>query len=162
MLPIGRDDEGQEVTMADTSRINIHSTEYKKNDVIRGMVVLFFYSMFDEETQVNGTIYFEDTSNFTMKHQMYFGIEDTKRSMQLWQVGTQSYISARMRECSYRTNFHCSQFQDNFPARFKGLHFFGMGPVMEGFMALIKPILSKKWKERVSIQLPFTLSVICL
>ena len=98
MVPTGRDDEGREVSMAETSRIDVHSTEYKKNDVMRGMVAMFFYAMYNEETQVNGSIYFEDTSSFSMKHQMYFGIEDSKRSMQIWQVGTQSYMCGRMRE----------------------------------------------------------------
>ena len=87
MAYCGQDDEGRQICVANMGMIDINSKEYNKNDVMRGMVATFFVSMFNEETQVHGTTYFEDAKDFSMKHQTYFGIEDSKRSTQLWQVG---------------------------------------------------------------------------
>ena len=41
-------------------------------------------------------------------------------------------------------------FQNAFPARYKGFHYYNMSPIFEGILTLIKPIMSKKWTDRVS------------
>ena len=40
--------------------------------------------------------------------------------------------------------------QNAFPARYKGFHYYNMSPIFEGILTLIKPIMSKKWTDRVS------------
>ena len=53
---------------------------------MRFVVIGTYAEFLDEEHQVNGSIFVQDSAGFTMKHQGYFSLDDIKNSLKLWQV----------------------------------------------------------------------------
>ena len=68
------------------ARLDITSQEYDRTDVMRATIAIFYQFYYDEEYQVNGGSYVFDASGYTLKQQTYFGIDDMRRSTNIWQV----------------------------------------------------------------------------
>ena len=68
------------------ANLDVDSKEYSKSHMLNGIVAHTFNLFRNEENQVNGLIFFIDATDFTIKHQTYFGIDDCKRCFQLSQV----------------------------------------------------------------------------
>ena len=66
--------------------IDPSSKLYSSTQVMRIMVMMFFIDFFDEQHQVNGSTIVNDVSNFSMKHQTFFPIDEAIKAMKMWQV----------------------------------------------------------------------------
>ena len=52
---------------------------------MKGFMMVLWHLMYDEDTQVNGFVYLEDYTGFTMKHFSTFSTSEMKDMMK-WQV----------------------------------------------------------------------------
>jgi hypothetical protein len=96
---------------------------YKMNDIWHAAFAFLVHLLGQEKVLVNGILYIMDLSGFEMRHVTYWGTDAMKKSSKM--------------------------FQGNFYGRFKGFHYYNIGPAFEGFMAVMKPLLSKKFRDRV-------------
>jgi hypothetical protein len=79
----------------------------------------------NEALIVNGALVVCDLSSITMKHITRYSLETTK-------IAAKVYL-----ECN--------------PGRIKGFHFYNGGPLMDVFLAIIKPLLKKKFTDRLHV-----------
>ncbi len=64
-----------------------NTIKYTKDDLLKAVGVIFFAFNYIESIQVNGFVWITDMTGFTLKHQMYFGVNDIKKTITVWQVG---------------------------------------------------------------------------
>lgn len=93
--------------------------------MLRGFWALFIYLRKDENMQVHGMRMIADCTGYTMKHFNIISLEDRKRMQKFWQGNT--------------------------PYRFKGSMLYNIGPIFETIFALLKPVISKKFQERIKV-----------
>ncbi|CAH1794376.1 unnamed protein product [Owenia fusiformis] len=120
-----RDDQGRRLLLMKPGVLNPEKNEYDGTDVYRAIGAMFMVLQREDMTQVNGYVFFQDYTGMSPKHITFFGIENMKKSTKFW--------------------------QDNFPARFKEMHYYNTGAVFEAIMQLIKPFLSKKIQDRIKV-----------
>ena len=59
----------------------------QKNDIYyRGFIAMYLRDLFNENHQVNGTLYFLDMTGVEMKHLTHFGVDKGPQMIKLWQV----------------------------------------------------------------------------
>ena len=62
--------------------------KYTKDTFFKAATAVFELACRPEHAQVNGLVMIADLTNFTLKHQMSFSMDDMKRSFAAWQVST--------------------------------------------------------------------------
>jgi len=122
VLPLGTDDEGRYVVMY---RVACLDFTLNKNNIYKAIMGLTKCILKDENHMVNGLMYIMDLSDMTMKHQTFFSFSDMKKSMDM--------------------------FQNAFPGRFKGFHYYKLNPIAEATMQLFLPLFNKKFRERITM-----------
>ncbi|CAH1781744.1 unnamed protein product [Owenia fusiformis] len=124
VIPLpGRDSEGRTIIIMRAGVFDVKDSTIGPNDIIKNSTVVFSILQKDEMAQVNGYVLIFDYTGFTAKHLSFLGIEMVKKSTKFW--------------------------QDNFPARFKALHYYNTGPVFDTIMTITRPFLSKKIQDRM-------------
>ncbi|KAL5022514.1 hypothetical protein ScPMuIL_001669 [Solemya velum] len=122
MLP-GRDKNGRKVVLARIGNMEITGENYDSCLFMRAAAMLFEATSFDENCQVNGMIIINDLTGFSMKHQTFFGMDNSKKSMEIFEKAT--------------------------PARVKEMHYYNIGPVFEALMGVFKPFMKEKMRKRL-------------
>jgi len=123
VLPLGTDDEGRLVIMYRIAQLDFSIDKNKMYKAIMNLTKLLLGQ--DENLMVNGLLYIMDVSGMTVKHQTFFSMGDMKKSFDL--------------------------FQNAFPARLKGFHYYNIGPLFETMMQLFLPLFKKKFRDRITM-----------
>ena len=61
---------------------------FSKEAMMKCMFGVFMYLSFDERTQVNGVTGMGDLTHFSVKHQMFWTIEDAKKQAAMFNVSS--------------------------------------------------------------------------
>lgn len=120
-----RDAKGRRILMVNEGAFAAESKKYTVDTALRSMMAMTFYMNMDENTLVNGYVFFEDFSHFSIKHMSFWGMDTMKKMPKLW--------------------------ENNIPGRFKAFHFYNPGPIFETMMSVCKPLFSKKMQDRFFI-----------
>lgn len=89
------------------------------------MPLMHSLMFFDEEIQVNGLVFFMDFGGVTMSLMTWMGLD------------------AMMKNAEYTNK--------SAPARIKDLNYYNTGPAFEAFIAIFKPLLAEKIRNRVHV-----------
>jgi len=126
MFPLpGRDKEGRRIMLQRTAALKLDDKNFTIGDMVQLQITLTMLLYRDEETQVHGSLIVGDHTDATLKHFMRFPIEDMKVFMKTFQKAT--------------------------PGRFKGFHVYNAGALFETLMSIMKPILSAKFQNRMTV-----------
>ncbi|ELU00286.1 hypothetical protein CAPTEDRAFT_229063 [Capitella teleta] len=126
LLPLGFSKRGHFVILYRAGVLDTRpKAPYKMNDIWHGAFAALINYLGNENVLVNGLAYIMDLTGFELRHATYWGTDTIKKSSKM--------------------------FQGNFYGRFKGFHYYNIGPAFEGVMAVFKPLLSKKFRDRIHI-----------
>ena len=130
--------------------------------MLKCLLASTYLALLDESVTVHGILYLLDISNFSMRHKLFWGIDDILSQMKFFQVG--NYDQLKLQTISHWAQYNgsdnettviyhsviCYFFQGSFPVRFKGFHCYNEGPMFDALYAMAKPFMSDKLKQRVS------------
>ncbi|KAL5022439.1 hypothetical protein ScPMuIL_001594 [Solemya velum] len=124
ILP-GRDKNGRKVMLLRLAKLELDGKNYDIHEYIRAVVMIFEAMFLDENCQVNGMVIVCDMTGFSLKHQHFFGMDNSKKYMDIFQHAT--------------------------PARIKEMHYYNIGPVFEAFMTVFKSFMKEKLRKRLRL-----------
>lgn len=118
-----RDRRGRKVLVFFAS--NWDYTQYSLLTVYRAMLLTLEKLLEDKQNQANGFVVIVDWTNFTLKQSAHLNPKILKMMIE--------------------------GLQDSFPVRFKQIHFIGQPWFVEASLAVIKPFLNSKTRERIKL-----------
>lgn len=126
VLPLPRRDKaGRRIIMINPKKFDADPERWNRDTVIKAIFGLCFYYLMDERDVVNGWVFFQDFTHFGSRIMTFYGLDSMKKAATLW--------------------------QGSFPGRFKRFHYYNPGKVFESVMAIFKPLLSKKFQNRIVV-----------
>ncbi|KAK2147759.1 hypothetical protein LSH36_537g01030 [Paralvinella palmiformis] len=126
VLPLPRRDaKGRRIIIINPEHFDADPGKWNRDVVVKAIFGLCFYYLMDEKDVVNGWVFFQDFSHFSSRIMTFYGLDTMKKAATLW--------------------------QGSFPGRFKKFHYYNPGKVFESMMAIFKPLLSKKFQNRIIV-----------
>lgn len=142
-----RDRRGRKVIVFFTA--NWNPAAYSLVTVYRAMLLSLEKLLEDKQNQANGFVAVVDWTNFTMRQSTHLNPKVLKLMIEGLQV---SAIAFRAEQTTRTLLTHISYaFQDCFPIRFKAVHFVGQPWYVEAALAVIRPFLKEKTRERIHL-----------
>ncbi|KAL5021758.1 hypothetical protein ScPMuIL_000913 [Solemya velum] len=120
-----RDQDGRKIVLSRPGTLDCSGKNYTINEMIGCALLTFDWLLLDEITQINGAILLMDVTGFSVKHQIFIGIDNAKLLNQT--------------------------VEKTMPLRLKQLNYYNTGPIFEAFFSVIKQLFSEKMKGRVCI-----------
>ena len=75
------------------------SKKYSKKDMFVGMIGIMLYQNMKERNNVNGFMGFGDLTDFQLKHQMWWKLDDLKRFAEFMNVSMDCALYIGLRNC---------------------------------------------------------------